>query len=98
MDKQRVFTELQKPELMAWVPMEYLLLVVPIPTSLIFLLGMFFWPTYAFLTAIPIALIIWLVGLVWTRVDPEFMKTFLTIMLSPKPLNWPFRSGKHYQG
>lgn len=100
--KHRVFTELQKPEMVMKVPMVYLIIVVPASMGIPMLLIQWFAPPeyarIAILLALPAPIITWAIGAILTMVDPEFMKVLGSLLRTMRPSNWPLRRGKFYHG
>ena len=98
MKRHRVFTELQKPEIMFYVPIQYLLFLMPLPALISMFITSLFSTNWVLPIGAGVAVMMWSIGAIWTKIDPDFMRCIAIFFQLPKPMNWPRRPGKFYQG
>jgi type IV secretory pathway VirB3-like protein len=99
--KTRVYTELQKPELIWGVPVLFLFAIGPIVPALLLIFGVIFFTDHllwVLLCALLVSVVIYVFAYVATKIDPEWANSLLLAVKTVQRDNWPSRNGKHYYG
>lgn len=99
--KTRVYTELQKPELIWGVPVLFLFAIGPIVPALLLILGVIFFTDHILLVlicALMVSIVIFLFAYIATKIDPEWANSLFLAVKTVQRDNWPSRNGKHYYG